>query len=285
MNSTTEIRILAEKLEDEILKSLRENADDNPMKGTPLESMFYLNIMNNTVKEFKSFLNTSKLKFDISDDEIEKIGSRGYNSVYSKLFDDGNENDEDDELLYISQSQMVEDAKQIKLLFYQYCFDEEVTELFLEDSQNSKIIAKKMAETTTISESITYSLFKSYLTKSDINFTEIDITKFNYKSFDFNLTVDRVIIGSNDNYLEILSNDFENIVIPDDDVLPLTLANNFVVYVEKFKPKFLYVVIQDPIFKKYALRKIAKKGISSNVTFMPNNERDTIVDAVLKYNV
>jgi hypothetical protein len=72
--------------------------------------------------------------------------------------------------------------------------------------------------------------------------------------------------------------------MPTDDGLPLALANNFVVYVENYKPKFLYAVIKSPILGNYALRKIAKKGISSNVTFLPNNEMDTIVDAVLEYN-
>tara|TARA_R110002049_G_scaffold282067_4_gene461842 strand:+ start:536 stop:1393 length:858 start_codon:yes stop_codon:yes gene_type:complete len=284
MNSEQKIKILSEKLEDEIINSLREKADDNPMKGTPLESMFYLEIMNNTTKEFKNFLNASKVKFDLTNEDIEKIGSKGYTAVYSKLFDENSEKDieQDDEYPSISQEELEEDEKKIKLLFYQFCFDEEVTELFIEDSQNNRVIRQRMAETTTISESITYSLFKSYLKKSNIEFTETDITKFRYKNFEFRLMVDRVVIGDDSNYLEILTNDFSD--IPNEDDLPLALANNFVVYVENFKPKFLYAVIKDPFLGKYALRKIATKGISSNVTFMRNNERDTIVDAVLEYN-
>lgn len=284
MNSTEKIKILSEKLEDEILKALREKADENPMKGTPLESMFYLEIMNNTAKDFKGFLNSSKSKFDLTDKDVEEIGSKGYTAVYSKLFDDGTEENEENEndLPFVSQTELDEDERKIKLLFYQYCFDEEVTELFLEDSQNSKIVAKKMAETTTITGAITYSLFKSYLTKSDFEFTEIDITQFRFRNFEFKLMVDRVVIGSDDNYLEILTNDFDD--IPSDDGLPLALANNFVVYVENFKPKFLYAVIKNPMLGNYALRKIAKKGVSSNVTFLSNNEMDTIVDAVLEYN-
>ncbi|TVZ49853.1 hypothetical protein [Olleya sp. Hel_I_94] len=284
MNSEQKIKILSEKLEDEIINSLREKADDNPMKGTPLESMFYLEIMNNTTKEFKNFLNGSKVKFDLTNEDIEKIGSKGYTAVYSKLFDENSEEDieQDDEYPSTSQEELEEDEKKIKLLFYQFCFDEEVTELFIEDSQNNRVIRQRMAETTTISESITYSLFKSYLKKSNIEFTETDITKFRYKNFEFRLMVDRVVIGDDSNYLEILTNDFSD--IPNEDDLPLALANNFVVYVENFKPKFLYAVIKDPFLGKYALRKIATKGISSNVTFMRNNERDTIVDAVLEYN-
>ena len=284
MNSTEKIKILSEKLEDEILKALREKADDNPMKGTPLESMFYLDIMNNTAEEFKGFLNSSKYKFDLTDKDIEEIGSKGYTAVYSKLFDDGSEENEEieDDFPFVSQAELEEDERKIKLLFYQFCFDEEVTELFLENSENSRIIAQEMAGTKTITGAITYKLFKSYLKKSDIDFTEIDITKFRYRNLEFTLTVDRVVIGSDDNYLEILTNDFDD--IPTEDDLPLALANNFVVYVEKFRPKFLYAVAKTPILESYALRKIAEKGVSSNVTFMPNNEMDTIVDAVLEYN-
>lgn len=285
MNSTEKIKILSERLEEEILKALREKADDNPMKGTPLEGMFYLEIMNNTAKEFKGFLNSSKSKFDLTDNDVEEIGSKGYNAVYSKLFDDDDteENEESEtDLPFVSQAELDEDERKIKLIFYQFCFDEEVTELFLENSENSKVIAKEMAGTTTVTGAITYKLFKSYLKKSDIEFTEIDVTKFRFRSLEFTLTVDRVVIGSDDNYLEILTNNFDD--MPTDDGLPLALANNFVVYVENYKPKFLYAVIKSPILGNYALRKIAKKGISSNVTFLPNNEMDTIVDAVLEYN-
>jgi len=284
MNSTEKIKILSEKLEDEILKALREKADENPMKGTPLESMFYLEIMNNTAKEFKGFLNSSKSKFDLTDKDIEEIGSKGYTAVYSKLFDDGTDEDEnkEDDLPFVTQAELDEDERKIKLMFYQFCFDEEVTELFLENSENSKIIAKEMAGTTTVTGAITYKLFKSYLKKSDIDFTEIDVTKFRFRNLEFTLTVDRVVIGSDDNYLEILTNDFDD--TPTDDGLPLALANNFVVYVENYRPKFLYAVIKNPMLGNYALRKIAEKGISSNVSFLPNNEMDTIVDSVLEYN-
>lgn len=173
-------------------------------------------------------------------------------------------------------------AQKIKLLFYQFCFDEEVTELFIEDSQNSRLIAKKMAQSSTINEAITYTLFKSYLKKFNVDFIETDVTKFCYNNFEFTLMVERVVIENDANYLEILTNDFTD--IPSDGGFPKAVANNFVVYVENYKPKFLYAVIKDPIFGKYALRKIAKKGVSSNVTFMKNNKRDTIVDAVLEYN-
>ncbi|RMA56276.1 hypothetical protein [Ulvibacter antarcticus] len=284
MNSIGKIKILSEKLEDEILKALREKGNDNPMKGTPLESIYYLDIMNNTAKEFKNFLNSSKAKFDITDKDIEEIGSKGYTAVYSKLFDDSSEEVEQkkDDLPIVSQAELDEDERKIKLMFYQFCFDDEVTELFLEDSENSRIIAQEMAGTTTVTGAITYKLFKSFLKKSDVEFTEIDVTKFRFSNLEFTLTVDRVVIGSDDNYLEILTNDFDD--IPTDDGLPLALANNFVVYVENFRPKFLYAVIRSPILGNYALRKIAEKGVSSNVTFIPNNEMNTIIDAVLEYS-
>lgn len=93
---TQQVKILSKKLTSEILKSLKDKADDNPMAGSPLEVLFHLDIMKKETDKFKGFLNFHKEKYGITDEDIEQISSIGYSTAYSILFE--NEDNKKDDL-------------------------------------------------------------------------------------------------------------------------------------------------------------------------------------------
>lgn len=290
METTTRKQILTEKLENEIIKSIQEKGKDNPMAGTPLEGMFLLEIMNETSDEFRGFLNENQEQFGLSNDDIDSIISNGFSAIHNKIFD--NEEKEDagsnqvvedgftDPLDIFTDNDDPIDKLKISTLFYQFCFSYEIAKLFLDKSEFSEQIAKKMVETTSVSGSVPFAFFKTYLEKFDVEIEEYEHPEYYYKNVDFSFLVEKIVIGDDSTFFEMLSNNFTNVV--DVDSNKLAVANNYLVYVKNYIPNSLYAVIRDPFLGKYAVRRIYEDGISSNIGFIENNERDTILDKILE---
>ena len=95
MDKNTIIRILVEKLENEIRNSLKENLHKNPMAGTPLEGMFLLQIINEECENYRNFLSQSQDKINVTQNEIDIIISTASKNISRQVFD--NMDDEDDD--------------------------------------------------------------------------------------------------------------------------------------------------------------------------------------------
>lgn len=278
-------RILVEKLESEILQSLRENSSKNPMAGTPMEGMFLLEIINNECERFKGFLHQMKSKINIEGNDIDDIISTASKNINRQVFDNFDDDEEnfddfDEDFMGEDEEKFNEDKFTISSLFYQFCFANEVASLFLNKGAQGNEIAKDMANTKFEHESVTLIMFKAYLRKFNIEF-ENNGQDYSYKSFDFTLSVERTVIGNESNYFEILSNNISEVKSQDD--LELAVANHYVVYVEKYHPKSLYAIVYDPYIQKYAVRAVFENGISSKVAFIDNDERDLIIDTILEF--
>ncbi|MBC8884441.1 hypothetical protein H9X57_16890 [Flavobacterium piscinae] len=87
MDKNTIIRILVEKLENEIRNSLKENLHKNPMAGTPLEGMFLLQIINEECENYRNFLSQSQDKINVTQNEIDIIISTASKNISRQVFD------------------------------------------------------------------------------------------------------------------------------------------------------------------------------------------------------
>lgn len=286
MDKNSIVRILVEKLENEIINSLKENADKNPMVGTPFEGMFLLEIINKECENFRGFLIQGQDKINISSEDIDIIISTAAKNINRQVFDnmDDDENSENfdfEEDNFFENKEIYNHEKFIiSSLFYKFCFSQEVASLLLNDDEKSKEIARNMAKTTNQNDSTSFLLFKSFLRQNNIQITAIGNNTYDYNNFEFELKVTRHKIDNTNNYFEILSNDIEN--VSDENDMELAVANNFVIYVENNKPKIICSVVSDPFVNKYAIRKILNNGISSNIGFIESNDTNTICKKILE---
>lgn len=290
MDKSNVIKILVEKLENEIKNSLRENANKNPMIGTPLEVMFLMEIINNECKNYKDFLIESQGKIDISDNDIDNIISTAAKNINRQVFDKKKDDDYDysEELKKFEEENLDDDDYEIynhekfiiSSLFYKFCFSQEVASLFLNDDEKSKEVTNNMSKATGQNDSTPFILFNSFLKQNNIQIIAIGNATYNYNDFEFEFKVTRHKVENTNNYFEIISNNIEN--VKNDDDLELAVANNFIVYVENNKPKRLYCVVCDPYVNKYAIRKISSNGISANIGFIENNSINTICRKILE---
>ena len=121
MDKNTIIRILVEKLENEIRNSLKENLHKNPMAGTPLEGMFLLQIINEECENYRNFLSQSQDKINVTQNEIDIIISTASKNISRQVFD--NMDDEDDDLITVdaltkfAEQQSARDAQSQKPTF------------------------------------------------------------------------------------------------------------------------------------------------------------------------
>lgn len=294
MDESTVIRLLIEKLENEIINSLRENASKNPMAGTPLEGMFLLEIINKECENFREFLIQGQEKIKISGEDIDTVISTAAKNINRKVFDNMDSDDDNDYVFEDFEDEDFEDEDfededskinnrekfMISSLFYKFCFSQEVASLFLNDDERSREIANNMAQTTNQNDSTTLLLFKSFLKQNNIQIVAIGSNTYNYNGFEFEFKATRHEIANSNNYFEILSNDIENVI--NEDELELGVANNLIVYVEDRKPKILYCVIHNPYSDKYMIRKISNNGTSANLGFIEDNSIDTISKKLLE---
>lgn len=285
ISNREKIEILSKRLSDLILQSINNKSEENQFTGTSLEGMFYITIMNSEKEEFRHQLDLDKPENLLSDDDIDEICSKGYQSVYNLLF----ENDEistspliknlNKVKKYSNTNSSKEDERKVNLLFYKFCFEPDIVKMFLGDLGDSEKLHKLMIDAESIDDAATLRIFRHYSLHFDTEIKEIDYPVFTYNEYQFKLNVERMLFGNKNHYLEILSNNFNNVI--DENGLQLAVANNFIVYGEKGKPKYIYVVVKDPLLGQFALRKVSQNGSSHKVTFMPNNESNTVAEAIV----
>lgn len=277
MEKNIVIKILVEKLENEIKNSLRENMSKNPMAGTPLEGMFLMEIINKECENYRNFLIGGQDKIKISREDIDTIISIAAKNINRQVFDNMDEEDDDfeEDIETNNNEKFI-----ISSLFYKFCFSQEVASLYLNNDEKSKEIAYNMTQTTNQNDSTSLLLFKSFLKQNNIQIVAIGTSKYNYNNFEFEFKVTKHKIHSTNNYFEILSNDIENVT--NDEDLELAVANNFVVYVENNKPSLLFCVVHDPFVNKYAIRKVLSSGTSTNIGFIEDNKTNTICEKILE---
>ena len=293
MDKNTIIRILVEKLENEIRNSIKENLHKKPMAGTPLEVMFLLEIINKECENYRNFLTQSQDKINVTQNDIDNIISTAAKNINKQVFDnmddDETDNDfqnynfEDEDFEYFEdeETESIENEKfLISSLFYKFCFSDEVASLFFNDDENSKEIAQNIKETTNLIDSTSFRMFNAFLKQQNILINQIEEDRFEYNNFEFDFSLTRRKIDNSNNFFEILSNNFENVKNEDD--IELAVANNFVIYVENNKPKILCCVVNDPYVNKYSIRKVQTNGISSSIGFINDNKITTICEKIME---
>lgn len=177
-------------------------------------------------------------------------------------------------------NEFVEDKFMLYNAFYKFCFSKDISELILGNTFESFELAKDMAKSISVNEVVSFRLMKKYLKTLNVEFKENSHPVYYYNNFKFSILVDKVVIGDDSTFFEILSNNFNDLV--DFNHNQLAVANNFIIYVKNNIPNSLYVVVKDPFLGKYALRKVSQDGVSSKIAFLENNERDTIIDSILE---
>ena len=293
MDKNTIIRILVEKLENEIRNSLKENLHKNPMAGTPLEGMFLLQIINEECENYRNFLSQSQDKINVTQNEIDIIISTASKNISRQVFDNMDDEDDDSDFQNFNfqdddfedddfeddENENIENEKFIiSSLFYKFCFSDEVAALFLNDDSHSDEIAQNIKNTTNLSDSASFLMFKAFLRRNNIQINQIDDDRFEYNNFEFDFNLTRRKIENSNNYFEILSNNIEN--VKNEDGIELAVANNFVIYIENNKPKILCSVINDPYINKYSIRRVQTNGISSSIGFITDNKISTICEKI-----
>ena len=288
MDKNTIIRILVEKLENEIRNSLKENLHKNPMAGTPLEGMFLLQIINEECENYRNFLSQSQDKINLTQNEIDIIISTASKNISRQVFDNMDDEDDDNDFQNFNfqdddfeddENENIENEKFIiSSLFYKFCFSDEVAALFLNDDSHSEEIAQNIKNTTNLSDSASFLMFKAFLRRNNIQINQIDDDRFEYNNFEFDFNLTRRKIENSNNYFEILSNNIEN--VKNEDGIELAVANNFVIYIENNKPKILCSVINDPYINKYSIRRVQTNGISSSIGFITDNKISTICEKI-----
>lgn len=288
MDKNTIIRILVEKLENEIRNSLKENLHKNPMAGTPLEGMFLLQIINEECENYRNFLSQSQDKINVTQNEIDIIISTASKNISRQVFDNMDDEDDDNDFQNFNfqdddfeddENKNIENEKFIiSSLFYKFCFSDEVAALFLNDDSHSEEIAQNIKNTTNLSDSASFLMFKAFLRRNNIQINQIDDDRFEYNNFEFDFNLTRRKIENSNNYFEILSNNIEN--VKNEDGIELAVANNFVIYIENNKPKILCSVINDPYINKYSIRRVQTNGISSSIGFITDNKISTICEKI-----
>ena len=184
MDKNTIIRILVEKLENEIRNSLKENLHKNPMAGTPLEGMFLLQIINEECENYRNFLSQSQDKINVTQNEIDIIISTASKNISRQVFDNMDDEDDDNDFQNFNfqdddfeddENENIENEKFIiSSLFYKFCFSDEVAALFLNDDSHSEEIAQNIKNTTNLSDSASFLMFKAFLRRNNIQINQID---------------------------------------------------------------------------------------------------------------
>ncbi len=227
----------------------------------------------NEMEMFTLFDIFEKLKF--SQSTIIEILNTSNRNINEELY---TENDSEID-------QLIENFEQDKFfvssVFYKFCFDSEVVSLFLSRNDQAIEIAKNMATTRFEHESVSLIMFKAFLRRYSGDFEYQQSGEFKYRSFEFNINVEKMVIESDNTYFEILTNDFTD--VKNEDGEELAIATNYIVYVKNGLPNSIFVVIKDPYLEKYAIRKVSDNGISNSLGFIEDNDLDSYTTLIIDY--
>jgi len=185
-----------------------------------------------------------------------------------------NLSDSKKEEIYIN---LEDEYKKIVLVFYQFCFDVENAKSILGNDSTPGVIALLMMKTTSYKDSITLNLLSKHAEAHEIDIQINNYPNQYYNNLNFQTLVERVLLDSKEDYLEILSIVFPSF-IPEDK--PLSTASNFIIHVHNGYPKSIYVVVENSFSSGFILRKVSQNGISSNVGSISDNEIQTIVNFI-----
>lgn len=275
-----------ESLYDLIILSVENNVANNPLAGTPIEGIYYLNLMISERDEFKAELESDQSNNLLSDNDISNICSDAFQGAYNHFFENekfSSSNSSDSviaEKKHLDTNESIDDKKQVVIIFYKFCFESIITKLFLGGLEESKVLEEQLLDVINVDESATLEIFKNFAFAHKMEIKEINYPLFRYNNCTFKLIVERIIFGNRNNYLEVLTNDFD--IINSDNVIPQAVANNFIVYGEKGKPKYIFVVVKSLFTSDYHFKQVRRDGTTYKVEVLENNHINTIADAVVK---
>ncbi len=177
----------------------------------------------------------------------------------------------------------------ISSIFYDFCFSKETAKIFLTDNSMTEYISRglKISRFQLQKMNILESIFKINAKKIHrIELGESSYSFYTINNFKFFIDTQRISIDKSDSYFEILYNDFED--VKDENGNDMAIAKEFILYIKKFKPKAIFVLVYDPILRVYALRRVTEDGLSFKLTFINDNNSsesiDYLTDYVLKKN-
>lgn len=229
-----------------------------------IEQKFQLKkITNFCVDKFKNTLYTRMDQIQLTKHEIDQMGEEVLKIYYPTEASQGKPN----ERQLRGFIEPVDYEKIIKL-FYQFCYDPRLINIILGDTFKSHMFRNKLNNTTSPENSILYKLFVGYASHDSVDINFDNYPDQAYKTFKFELSVNRIPINKEDHYLEVLTNDF--LKLPESDMI-IGIPNNFIIQVKLNKPTSIYVVLQNFISDGYTIREVHQNGIISNLGNIPSN--------------
>jgi hypothetical protein len=238
----------------------------------------------NTIPEFLGILVLTAVTFSVVGVFIglvsEKIKSLINNNESTNLEDTISIKKND---LQISSEEKIEQTKfRISSMFYSFCFSSETAKNFLEESEFRQQISKGLMISLAEEKNVVEKIFKIFLEKK-YNFVLGESSYGTYRLNGYKFYIDKIThrLDEINTFFEILYNDIEN--VKDESGNDLAIAKEFILYVKRFKPMAIFVLVYDPIIEKYALRRVFENGTSINLFFLDDNEDSESFDFLTNY--
>jgi hypothetical protein len=213
-------------------------------------------------------------KIDLTNTQIELLCEDVFKSYYPSSTE--------------KNSMHIDDYNHVSRVFYQFCFDSNYANTILGNDSTSEVFGNLIREGISPKDRITLDIFSKMAKVLDIDISLDDNCNhhFNYfnqthKSLSFELKVEFLHLDSNNSCIEVLSNnlgDFEG------KNLPLSVATKYIVRVDNYQPKSIYVVVKTFMMNSFTLRKVNKDGSSSNIGRLKDDNIRTIAELINSKN-
>lgn len=150
---------------------------------------------------------------------------------------------------------------QINSMFYDYCFSKEIANYFLTDNKFSQNIVLGLILYQYEEEMFLEKVLKSFFKKKyKFELGESSYHSYTINGYKFIIDEMRIEADKPNSFYEILNNNFEN--VRDLNNMEVLIAEEFYLYCEEGKPKAIFVIIYNPKFKKYFIRRVFEDGQS-----------------------
>lgn len=170
----------------------------------------------------------------------------------------------------------------ISSMFYSFCFSSEIAKNFLGESEFSQQVSKGLMISFVEEKNVIEKIFKIFLEKKyDFILGESSYGTYRLNGYKFFINKLTSYLDGIDTFFEILYNDIEN--VKDESGNNLAIAKEFILYVERYKPVAIFVLVYDPIIEKYALRRVFENGTSTKLIFFDDNEGSDVIDFLTDY--
>ena len=177
--------------------------------------------------------------------------------------------------LYITDYNLVSSA------FYEFCFSPYYANVILGTEEISYHLQQVMKEYQSQQDAASLILFSRMAKTKGITIEVYEVIDQEHNSFQFTLKAQRIPLDTQNNYLEVMSNDFGEST---EDNLPMSVATRYIIHFENDQPVFIYVVVKTFLLQSFTLRKVNVDGSSSNLGRLKDDNIRTIAEFINNKN-